>query len=435
MRKLFLYVFFATAFIWGCKKDDSHIFASSPDQRLNDTIAAYQAKLVGAQYGWKGLIYPKGGGTYSFYFKFTNANRVQMLSGFDSTSAVTLKESSYRLKALQQPSLIFDTYSYLHVLSDPNPYLNGGIIGAGLQSDFEFYFDAASADTIRLIGRVNGSTALLIRATQAESTAYTSGQLAKGFLLNKILTYFKRLTVGSVSLDFYNEPNTQTIKVVDNTGNLLDSTRMVNYYLTLGGIQLATPVTFGNQSISRIDNFNYLPANQTITCTINNIAATLSPVTVPLKVDLASPRRWWSDAAFAQTYWFSVYGFHKDGIDDAFGILNLKSGTLPYYYLIYFPKYGGNIDLFAPAFLDTAANSLKLDYGTAPKAPAFTSDGRAVFSLSRDLGNYPTTGPAALSKALLYTTSGFYLVQTSASTYDMVNAENGLSWISWISSQ
>jgi len=37
--------------------------------------------------------------TYSFYFKFNNANRVVMLSDFDSLSAVTPKESSYRLKA------------------------------------------------------------------------------------------------------------------------------------------------------------------------------------------------------------------------------------------------------------------------------------------------------------------------------------------------
>ena len=43
-----------------------------------------------------------------------------MFSDFDSTSAVTLQESSYRLKAEQQPTLIFDTYSYVHVLADPN---------------------------------------------------------------------------------------------------------------------------------------------------------------------------------------------------------------------------------------------------------------------------------------------------------------------------
>jgi hypothetical protein len=78
-----------------------------------------------------------------------------MLSDFNETTATVLKESSYRLKALQQPTLIFDTYSYLHLLSDPDPNVAGGIAGKGYNSDFEFAYDPtiAQADTIILTGR------------------------------------------------------------------------------------------------------------------------------------------------------------------------------------------------------------------------------------------------------------------------------------------
>ena len=130
MKKVLIIVFIITACLSSCKKADKPAFDKSADERLNETLAAYQTQLSGAQNGWKGFIATDSGrgSTYSFYFKFNNANRVVMLSDFDSVSAVTPKESSYRLKALQQPSLLFDTYSYLHVLSDPDETVNGGTL-------------------------------------------------------------------------------------------------------------------------------------------------------------------------------------------------------------------------------------------------------------------------------------------------------------------
>src|SRR5688500_18012521 len=211
MKRLLIIFFIVTAVVSSCKKDDDPVFDKSPDERLKEKLDEYQAQLSGAQNGWKGLLITNGGNgsTHSFYFKFNNENRVVMLSDFDSLSAVTLKESSYRLKALQQPSLLFDTYSYLHVLSDPDGTVNGGAQGAGLLSEFEFYFDAATSDTIKLIGRFNASKMTLIRATKAEADAFNSGQLAAGLNIlniNKILTYFKRLTIGSQLYDVKIDP-------------------------------------------------------------------------------------------------------------------------------------------------------------------------------------------------------------------------------------
>jgi hypothetical protein len=109
MKKILVIILFAIVTFSSCQKDDEPLFNKSPDERLNEALAGYQSQLTSATDGWKGFVYPKTGGVYSFYFKFNNANRVSMLSSFDSASAVTVKESSYRLKGLQQPSLLFDT--------------------------------------------------------------------------------------------------------------------------------------------------------------------------------------------------------------------------------------------------------------------------------------------------------------------------------------
>ncbi len=442
MKKLLIAICIVAAAISSCKKDDKSVFDKSPDERVKEKLDAYQAQLSGAQDGWKGLLVTDSGrgSTHSFYFKFNNENRVVMLSDFDSLSAVTMKESSYRLKALQQPSLLFDTYSYLHVLADPDGTVNGGPVGAGLFSDFEFYFDAATPDTIKLVGRFNGSKMTLVRATKAEADAYNSGQLAAGLNINKILTYFKRLTIGTQLYDVKIDPvNKQFVfSWLDGSGNL--QTFTTGYYFIAGGVVFTSPLVNGSQTITSLSNITWTAATETLNLTVNNTTATITGIVVPLKVDVDAPERWWDYAynnqnSFNDYFWFSEKGFHVNGVDDAFGVRSLTSGGFPYFCLIYYPGVTANNDFFAPIFLDVAANSLELQYGTAP-APNFTTDGRAIFI---QLGNYgppnflpyPTTGPAAQTRTLLYDASGYYFVQTGATTYDMVSASNGKSWITW----
>lgn len=438
MKKLLIIFFITTALFSSCKKEDDPVFDKSPDERLQEKLGEYQAQLSGAQNGWKGLLTTNGGNgsTHSFYFKFNSENRVMMLSDFDSLSAVTLKESSYRLKALQQPSLLFDTYSYLHVLADPDNTVNGGVRGGGLISDFEFYFDSTSADTIKLIGRLNASRLILVRATQAEGDAYNTGQLAAGLSLNKILTYFKRLTIGSqlydVKIDAVNKQF--VFSWLDGSGNLqIFST---GYYLVAGAVVFTSPLVNGTQTINGFSNISWDQANETINLTVNNTAATVRGVVVPLKVDIGAPRRWW-DQAFNNTnslgdnFWFSEKGFHVNGVDDAFGIRSLTSGSSIYLFLIYYPEFGPGNDFLGTLFLNAAGTTFQLPFGGTAPEPNFTTDGRLVFGYLGDYPPYPSTGPLGQTRALLYNSSGYYFVQTSTTTYDMVSAANGKSWISW----
>jgi hypothetical protein len=429
MKKYIIY-FSVALFLFSCKRENDRIFDQSPDQRLNEALAAYEGQLSSAQNGWKGLLRTNGGNgsVHSFFFKFNNANRVVMLSDFDSLSAVTMKESSYRLKALQQPSLIFDTYSYLHVLADPDESVNGGTRGEGLLSDFEFYFDyGSSADTIFLTGRINSSKLTLVKATAAEEQAYINGQLAAGLILNKILTYFKRLTIGSQLYDVQIDPvnRTFTFSWLDGSGVL--QTFTTNYYYILGGIVFATPFVNGSQTITGFTNMSWDQSTETINLTAGGAAGTVRGIVVPLKVDVGAPRRWWDYAiANGNSFWISLEGFHVNGVDDAFGIQ-----TLPrYYFLAYWPEYDPGNDLFGPVFINAAGTGLELQYATAPR-PNFTADGRLVFQYLGDYGPYPNTGPSGLSRVQLYNSSGYYFVQTSETTYDMVSAANGKAWITW----
>lgn len=444
MKRIFFLVFIIGFIFSACKKNDDYVFKQSPDERINAAIASYQSKLTTADNGWKALITVNGGNgaTFSFYFKFSDQNRVKMFSDFDSTSAVTIQESSYRLKAEQQPTLIFDTYSYVHVLADPNEgnvvvqaNINGGPVGKGLLSDFEFIFDNAKikADTIELLGKVNNSKLVLVKATKAEGDAYNGGQLGAGFSINKILTYFKRLTIGSQLIDVSVNTVTRTFTFtwLDANGNA--QTFSTTYYLTVGGIVLTNPLVIGTLSVKSFTNISWDPTAQTVNFTANSTPATIKGVVVPLKVDVGAPKRWYDYAVNnGGVYWTSFNGFHANGVDDAFGIKSLVSGANTYYYLIYWPKYAAANDFFGPIFLNAARTGLSLLYGTAPKAPpTYTADGRAIFVILGNYGAYPATGAAGQSRTLLYNTSGHYFVQTGPTTFDMVNAADGKSWITW----
>jgi len=437
MKRIILFLVATSLIIAGCKKDDDTVFDQSPDVRLNETLTKYQSELSGAQYGWKALLFPQGGGAYFFYIKFNDANRVQMISDFDSASALTVKESSYRLKALQQPSLIFDTYSYIHLLSDPDASINGGAFGQGLLSDFEFYFnDSTSADTLKLTGRMNGSRFVMTKATEAEANAFTSGQL-KTYLfkndLGQIQQYFKRFTIGTSNYDVNVDLATKKIIFTwtDGQGNVLSYT--TTFYFTLNGIALEKPFVDGSTVISEFTDFSFSSSTSTINLNASGTAASIKGVSAPIVVDKDAPRRWRQYSIDNSLYWISLNGFHVNGVDDAFGVNTLSTDTSNFYYLIYWAQPGGqSYDIHAPVFLNRG-DSLDINYGIAQRANLL-SDGRVTFRYVGDLlaGPFPTTGPAVLTRDQLLSPQGYYLVQTGPITYDMVSAADSRIWITWL---
>ncbi|MGZ3924360.1 MAG: DUF4302 domain-containing protein [Flavisolibacter sp.] len=411
-----------------CKKYDT-AFQQSPDERIATALQNYQSALTSSPAGWNATIRTQSGGIYHFHFRFNDSNRVKMYSDFNLSTASTAGESSYRLKALQTPSLLFDTYSYLHMLSDPDGSVNGGNNGAGLGSDFEFSLDSLAKDSILCTGRVNGTKMTLIRATQQDFDAWQNGRWATtlGFEnINSILNYFRRLTVGAVNYEVRVNTVTRTVTFtwVDANGN--NQQFSTPYYYSSTSVVLVNPFTAGTQTINSIDIVSWDATNFVLNVKVNGTVGTIAGATKPLKVDLAAPQRWWQTAASTGGYWVSPDGFHVNGVDDAFGVKTLAN----YYFLVYWPGYNGNSnDLFAPVFINAAGTGLELLYGAAPKAQ-FTADGRAIFTNLGSYGTYPSSGPARQSLTQLLLPQGYYFVQTSATTYDMVSSTDAKAWIS-----
>lgn len=169
MIKYLVYILTGLMVISSCRKDlHSSVFDESADQRLNTVLAGYQSVLVAAPYGWLANVVPnpdKNEKVYAFWFKFNDSNRV--VSRWKTNPALT---SSYRLKALQRPELIFDTYTYLHLLADAEAKVPGAKPGTGLKSDFELEIISATADSIVFKGRYNGSDITFQKAAASDTT-------------------------------------------------------------------------------------------------------------------------------------------------------------------------------------------------------------------------------------------------------------------------
>lgn len=265
IKNIFTFITAALLFA-GCTKKTDEIFDNSVDERLSESLANYQTALTSAP-GWKLFVYPKGleaqdlkVGGFTYYVRFTNNNRVTMVSDFSTAIAATPKESGYRLKALQRPSLIFDTYTYMHIPADPDPAVSfspTGSGGYGYGTDFNFSFkEVTPKDTMYLEGNFNKSAAVLVKATQAEmDLAFTKGRLADiinfshAYQTANPFLYFPAgagLNVG-VGFDFNN-----TLI----TFSYLQGTALVNktekFSFTTYGIHLGSAVKIGNYTFQDI---------------------------------------------------------------------------------------------------------------------------------------------------------------------------------------
>ena len=295
-RLISVFLFISVFGFSSCTKDETRAFDQSPDTRINEALTQYGSALTGSAAGWNATIKTGTGGIYHFHFRFNESNRVFMYADINLETATTAKESSYRLKALQTPALIFDTYSYLHILADPDGSVNGGTNGQGLISDFEFAFDSLATDSILLTGRVNGTKLKLIKATQQDFDAWQNGQWADVLAfenINKIQNYFKRVNIGGVNYDLKVDPVARTIVFtwVDGSGNLHQFITAYNY--NASGVVFDTPFDTGSQTISGFEIVSWDAGNFVLNVKVNGTPATIAGATQPLKVDVAAPQRWW----------------------------------------------------------------------------------------------------------------------------------------------
>lgn len=443
----FLFLMATAIMFAGCQKKTDEIFDKSPDERLADALTQYQQTLVGATNGWKLIIYPKGlksqdieVGGFSFYMKFLDGNRVTMVSDFDSTTGATFKESGYRLKAVQRPSLYFDTYGYVHIPSDPTASISrtpAGDNGYGWGSDFEFSFVdyPPKGDTLRLKGNFNNSEAILVKATAQEATAYNNKQLAASIKLLQnlnLIGYFKAFTFGGrqyyITVDEGNKMI--TLSWLDAGGNVRTFT--TGYYSTLNGISFIDSFNTGSAIMTGINFTTWNAGAFTMAGSVNGTAITIASAGKPLKVDVNLARAWWQFSYDQENYWFSVFGFTVNGVRDAYKIRSIPN----FYYLGYWAWFGTNgttqYDLLGFIKINDARTALELPYGAAYLRPTFTTDGRIIFTLYGNLGEVPYVdqAPYVNTRNKMIDPNGYYIIQTGDLTFDMVSTD-GNSWITW----
>lgn len=241
MKNFYIYICASLFVIAGCDKMEDNVFSETPDERLEKTLIEYEEILHSSPNGWLLSLETGGNGGYRFWVNFNENKRVTMLADLDYDlptdieTSIQPKESSYTLKGLLAPSLIFDTYSYLHMLSDPQASVNGASAnGIGLVSDFEFSFIKADNGRIYLRGNFNGCTAFLDPTTPKEMEAIAEGAL-KG-VYDELGTYldnnqYPTIVIGDTKLSAKPNARKTEFAYMDEDGEIIEYT--VGSYIDL----------------------------------------------------------------------------------------------------------------------------------------------------------------------------------------------------------
>src|SRR5215204_5883402 len=358
MKNKLIWYAFGFFILTGCVKKADDLFDKSPDQRLNEALTAYQQALTTAPNGWKVYVYPKGletsdnlsVGGFSYFMKFTDANRVAMYSDFDTVKAAVSFESGYRLKAAQRPSIYFDNYSYIHVPADPDATISQsptGSDGKGWGTDFEFAItdEKVQGDTIHLKGNQNNSIAIMVKATKAEADAYAAGGLKASMKKLKNLNalgYFKKMSFGSKSYFIRLNEGNKTITFLWLDGSGKEQSFTTGYLSTLEGILFTIPFSDGTQTIYGINFTTYDPVSNVVGISINGVNGTIVNNGSWLTLDVDAPERWWQYSADRDSWWTSFTGFTINGVTDALGLRNIPN----FYAIVYWSAFNPAYDAF-----------------------------------------------------------------------------------------
>jgi hypothetical protein len=210
---------------------------------------------------------------------------------------------------------------------------------------------------------------------------------------------------------------------VDNTGAI--KTFTTGFVYSPAGIILSSPLNTGTQTIRNLNNITWNAATSTMSLSVNNTTASIVGAVQPVKIDVNAPKRWWQYAVDRDSYWAS-YGFSVNGRFDVFGVTNVSD------FIVFWPSYGttGGVTVDLLGFV--AGNAI--NYAPVFNPPTFTSDGRVIFSHLTTLGTVPAGAINVVNNTTTQMTdpSGYYLVQTGTTSYDMVSAKDAKSWITWL---
>lgn len=176
----FLPLLCALCFASSCEREIISSLDNSVDAKINTLIdSVYVKTLKSSEHGWMASI-GTSNGYYRFWMHFKDSNVVVMQTDnamYESVYKGTFDTSTYTFKALQRPTLIFDTYSYLSLINDPNPSISGSAstVYRGLYTDFEFEVEKYENDMFYMTGRFNNVKAVLKKASAKDKEGVEAG--------------------------------------------------------------------------------------------------------------------------------------------------------------------------------------------------------------------------------------------------------------------
>ncbi len=172
MKKLLIYLTAIIAFS-SCKKSEEELtFDATPEVRMSEATSNLRTALTASTNGWVVTLPTLAGGGYGFYMTFDAAQNVKMYGDLSAASINTPVTSTYRVKSVVGPELIFDTFNYISLLVDPVPSVFGGAAGSGYKSDIEFVYSKTNADTLFFMGKKYGQPMVMVKATAAQKASY-----------------------------------------------------------------------------------------------------------------------------------------------------------------------------------------------------------------------------------------------------------------------
>ncbi|MDR2131155.1 MAG: DUF4302 domain-containing protein [Odoribacteraceae bacterium] len=193
-----------------CTVQEDYIFEESATARIKAYITACQTVITQPEHGWKVLFEPnkQSLGGYHVVMKFHEDGSVRMVCDFleeESTSTYSFNES-------QGAVLCMDSYSALHYLSDPRVPRNG-ILGVGLEGEFEFVIKEVTPDSMVFFGKKRGEPVVFYPAEEADWTgrmALYRNHIEK-MAPQEDSPFFRALTMNQTAINLVYDPPTRTI--------------------------------------------------------------------------------------------------------------------------------------------------------------------------------------------------------------------------------
>ncbi|WP_433901469.1 DUF4302 domain-containing protein [Sphingobacterium puteale] len=415
MKRIYFLLLTVIICLSGCNK-----FEPTPvdttDKRINETLDRYNSILADAEFGWKAYLLTNTDVAVDFTFKFDGKNRVSMNAEFDNQRS----ESSYRVKALQRPTLLFDTYSTLHKLSDPTPSVLGGALGEGYAADFEFAIVSATTDKVVLEGTFNKSQLVLVKAksqNEIDETYNNTGTMLEK--MAKVRTYFKRTVINGGDYELKIDNGNRKIDFIQYIDGVRKTTSG-NFFVVDNDLNFFEPIVLGKDSLSSLDEITYDAAAGYIKCKLGTQELKISEANEPLFYDKTAVSRFWqADRQLSFTPWV------MDNVVDYLNDASITAGTGVNQRIAWL-GYDEDLDLIAYG----ANFSLRYGIGITPTIDK--SSGMLKYDVYGILGTLPTVYRNIIIQTALNFTDpkGLYVIETGANTFDLVTATDARRWIS-----